>query len=290
MKYKISLVISMLIFGSIGIFVRICGLPSGLLACARGVLGALSLLLIGLIFKKKISIEKIRKNIKVLVLSGVAIGFNWVLLFEAYHFTTVAAATVCYYLAPVFIALLSVFAFKEKLTAVKIICILASLMGTVLVSGAVGAGGGNKSIIGVLLGVGAAVLYATAVTLNKKLKDISSVDSTIVQLFIAGLAVLPYVLIRSDYRVSSFSLKQLIVLMIIVVVHTGIAYAMYFSAVHKLDGQTTAVLSYIDPMTAIFLSAFVLNEKMNAVSIIGASIILCSTLFSEIFSNKKVAI
>lgn len=287
MKYKIQLMLSMLIFGSIGIFVRICGLPSGLLASVRGVFGSLVLLLIGLAAKKRLSLTNVKKNIKILLTAGIAIGFNWILLFEAYRFTTVAVATVCYYLAPVFIAVLSAIVFKEKLTAVKIICIAVSLAGTVFVSGVSKTGVNKTTIIGAALGIGAAVFYAAAVTLNKRLKDISSVDATTVQLFIAGIAVLPYAFIKSDWGVGSFSLKQLAALIIIVVVHTGIAYAMYFSAVHKLDGQTAAVLSYIDPMTAIVLSALVLNEKMTVMSIIGAAMILCSTLISEIFGNKR---
>lgn len=287
MKYKIELVLSMLIFGSIGIFVKECGLPSGLLASARGVFGALALLLIGLTAKKKNSFTNIKDNIKILLPAGIAIGFNWILLFEAYRFTSVAVATVCYYLAPVFIAVFSAVIFKERLTPIKLVCMAASLAGTVLVSGVSKTGTNKATIIGMALGIGAAVLYAAAVTLNKSLKDIPSVDATTVQLFIAGIAVLPYALIKSDYAVNSFSLKQFCILLIIIVVHTGISYAMYFSAVHKLDGQTTAVLSYIDPLAAIILSALVLNEKMTFISIIGALIILCSTLISEIFSGKS---
>ena len=94
-----KLVLSMLIFGTIGLFRRYIPLPSGLLAMARGLIGTLFLVLAMALRRQRPSGAAIRKNLPLLILSGAMIGFNWILLFEAYNHTTVALATLCYYMA-----------------------------------------------------------------------------------------------------------------------------------------------------------------------------------------------
>ena len=275
---------SMAIFGTIGIFVRHIGLPSGSIAFVRGVLGTVFLLIVMLIGKKKLCAESIKKNLIKLVLSGVFIGINWILLFEAYNYTTVACATVCYYLSPVFVMLASPLVLGEKLTLKKTVCILTALLGVVLVSGIFTEGIGK--ITGVLMGIGAAVLYATVVLINKHMKDIGSYDMTVVQLACAALTILPYTLIAETMDPAAFTAKAIVMLLIVGTVHTGLAYVMYFGAVKELPAQTAAIFSYIDPAIAIILSALILREPIDALGIIGAVLVLGSTLVCELPARK----
>lgn len=286
-KSKFSLILAMSIFGTIGIFVKYIPVPSGFLAFARGVLGAVFLLFTILLKREKLSVSSIKNNFSLLIASGALIGFNWILFFESYRYTTVATTTLCYYMAPVFVILVSPFVLFEKLTPKKIICVAVALIGMVLVSGIFKAGfSGVSELHGVFLGLGAALLYASVVILNKKIKDIPPNDKTIVQLLSASVVVLPYTLLAENISDITFTAFTLVMLLIVGVVHTGFAYFLYFSSFSGLKAQTVALLSYIDPAVAVFVSAIILREKIGIFEIIGAVLILGSTLVCEFFENK----
>lgn len=290
-KAKLSLIFSMFVFGTIGIFRRYMPFGSGTIAFSRGITGALFLLLLLLIKKQKPDIKAMKKNGLYLCLSGAFIGFNWMLLFEAYNYTTVATATLCYYMAPIIVIVMSPLVLKEKLTLKKGICAVGALIGMVLVSGILGQGfGQNDALRGVLSGLGAAVLYASVMMLNQKIHDIGAYDKTIVQLAIAGVIILPYTLLTESFDKAEFTPLAVTLLIIVGVFHTGFSYALYFGSMDKLSAQTVALFSYIDPIIAVILSAALLKEHMGVPEIIGAVLVLGSTITSEIeFSNRKKA-
>lgn len=284
---RTKLILAMTIFGTIGIFVKYIPLPSSMIACVRGFVGVIFLLLMTFVKKSRISFKDIKKNLFLLCLSGAFIGVNWILLFEAYRYTTVATATLCYYMAPIFVTLASPFVLKEKLTVKKALCIFVALIGMVFVSGIVGSGSLQISIPGIFCGIGAAFFYACVILLNKHIKNISSYDMTMTQLFIASAVILPYVLFTEDMSAVSLDAKAFICLLLLGIVHTGFAYMIYFSSISRLKAQTVAIFSYIDPVVAIILSALLLKEKMGLFEAIGAVLILGSTLFSELNLKKK---
>lgn len=283
---KARVIGSMVIFGTIGLFVRYIPMPSSIIACCRGAIGTVFLLLLCLLTGVKLSGEAIRRNLKLLLVCGAAIGFNWILLFEAYRYTTVATATVCYYLAPVFAILLSPIVRKEKLTPVRTLCALVALLGMIPLSGVLG--GEIRGAKGIAFGVGAAVLYASVILMNQFFKDISAYERTLMQLFFASVVLLPYVLFTENV-VSAFSVSTgaLLMLLFVGIVHTGIAYWMYFGGLAAVNVQTAAIFSYLDPVVAIILSAVVLREEMGLWSIVGAVAILGATLVSELYGNGK---
>lgn len=284
---KLQIIFSMLIFGTIGIFVRHVPLPSSVIALIRGVVGTLFLLIFSRLRKTPVSKEVIRKNLKMLIVSGVFIGFNWILLFEAYRYTTVATATLCYYLAPVFIIIASPFLFKEALPPSKILCVAAALVGMVFVSGVLNTGfSGSGEWLGIVCGVGAAILYASIVLMNKKLTDIDGFDRTIVQLAAAAVSLFPYVLITERGTSMEWAPLSIGLLLILGIVHTGFAYVMYFGSIKELPAQTSALFSYIDPVSAIILSALFLGERLTVFSAIGAVLVLGSTLLSELIPPR----
>ncbi|MBQ5857666.1 MAG: DMT family transporter [Peptococcaceae bacterium] len=280
---------AMTIFGTIGIFRKYIPLPSSLLALARGIIGTAFLLFLVLAVKRdKLSIEAIKRNFVFLVVSGAFIGFNWILLFEAYQYTTVATATLCYYMAPVIVVLVSPFLFKERLTLLKAICVAVALAGMVFVSGIPQSGfGGMSELKGILLGLGAATLYAIVVILNQYIKDIPAYDKTIMQLGTAAIAILPYTLLTENFADISFTPVAVLMLIFVGIVHTGIAYTLYFGSMSGLKAQTIALFSYIDPVVAIILSAVILQENIGLWGVIGAVMVLGSTMVSELFGEKK---
>ena len=285
---KLNIVLSMLIFGTIGIFVRHVPLPSSVIALVRGVVGTLFLLAFSRLRGTPIGWAAIRRHLLLLVVSGAFIGFNWILLFEAYRYTTVATATLCYYLAPVFVILASPILFRELLTLWKLLCVMAALVGMVFVSGVLDVGiSGAEETLGILCGVGAAVLYAGVVLMNKKLTQVPGFDRTIVQLGAAALALLPYVLVTQRGTVMNWEPRVIALLLIMGIIHTGIAYAMYFGAIKELPAQTSALFSYIDPVSAIILSALLLGERLTLSGAVGAVLVLGATLLSELPVGQK---
>ena len=283
-KSKLMFLTAMFIFGSIGIFRRYIPLPSGMIAMCRGFIGVLFLLAAMMVLRKKFSKTAIKSNLLVLCVSGALIGFNWIFLFEAYNYTTVATATMCYYMAPVFVILMSPIVLKEKLTGKKLICAMVALAGMVLVSGVLEVGvSGLAELRGILFGLAAGLLYGNIMLLNKKLHDIEGYDKSLVQLFMAALVLVPYVYLVEWDAVSTVSWTPLVIIMLLIVgmIHTGFAYTIYFGAMGGMKAQTIALYSYLDPIIAVILSAVLLHENLSIAGWIGAVLIIGATAISE---------
>lgn len=285
---KVIYILAMLIFGSIGLFVRNIGLSSTQVALVRGVIGCVFLLAASLLLKQRLSRKAIRKNLLPLILSGIGIGFNWILLFQAYKYTTIANATLSYYFAPVFILFLSPLILKERLTVIKVGCILAAVAGMFCIVGSSG-GTGAGDIIGIGYGLLAAILYAAVVITNKFFKGLSGLETTLVQLCAAALVLVPYTLLTEEVRIFSLDTKSTVLLLIVGIIHTGFAYLMYFTAIRHLNGQTIAVFSYIDPISAVILSSLLFQEPMTLLQILGGILILGATLICELSGRDKRA-
>lgn len=288
MKFKAYIIAAMLIFGSIGLFVRGIDLPSSEIALFRGIIGSSFLMLSMALLKNKFSWETIRSNLTLLLLSGAAIGANWIFLFEAYKYTTISTATLCYYCAPVIVIMLSPLILKEKLSGLKVACVAASLLGMSFVAGVNNLGaGGQNNLLGIAFGLTAAALYSSVILMNKFLKGLSGIESSSTQLVIASAVLLPYVMLTEKISFSAFTGQTVLLILTVGIIHTGIAYLLYFSAMQKLPGQTIALFSYVDPITAILLSSLILGEVMSPLQVLGALLILGSTLLSELSGTKK---
>lgn len=281
----IMIVASMLIFGTIGLFRRYIPCTSAFLAFVRGILGGMLLLVFTRIRKKDTGEKLPRQAMIWLAVSGAVIGINWMLLFEAYNHTTVAVATLCYYMQPTIVMLVSPLLFRERLTKRKAICAVIAVIGMVLVSGVIESGGaGTGNLKGVLLGLGAAVCYASVIIMNKKITGVDAYRKTTIQLLCAGLVMVPYMLLTGGSDGAGFNTTAVILLLVVGVIHTGFAYVLYFGSMDGLNAQSIAMLSYIDPVTALLLSALVLREPLSAAGVVGAIMIL----FSAVFAEKRI--
>lgn len=284
---RLKIIGAMLIFGTVGIFRNQIPLPSAFISLTRGLIGAAFLLLVIIVKGQRLNISAIKGNFLYLTLSGAALGLNWVLLFEAYNYTTVAQATLYYYLAPVIIVFSAAVLFKERLTIKSVICSLVALCGMVPVSGVLSTGIKGINIKGLVYGVGAAFLYASVVLLNKKIKNIPALDKSFVQLLVSAIVLLPYVAFSGQLIGISFTYSSLAMIFILGVVHTGVAYALYFGAIKNIRASAAAILSYIDPVFAIVLSSTLSLSMPDKWVLIGGVMILGSTLISEMNYNKE---
>lgn len=278
------MIFSMVIFGTLGVFVRNIPVSSGELALYRAILAALLIAVYLGITKQKIPFANIKKEVPLLLASGVAMGVNWIFLFQAYKYTTVSLATLSYYFAPVIVTVACPFLFKEKLTGKQIICFLMSTAGLVMITG-IGKIGSNTDFIGILWGLGAAFFYAVVILLNKFIKGVEGIHRTFLQFFSAIVILIPYVAVTGGVTLGQLHTVGWINLLIVGLLHTGITYCLYFSALKELPGQKAAILSYIDPLVAVVISVTVLGESMTVWQAVGGLLILGFTLWNEVSSG-----
>ena len=282
---RLKLTASMVIFGTLGIFTRNIAVSSGELALYRAILAAGLILVYLAAGRKPIPFKKIRRELPLLLLSGMAMGINWVLLFSAYRFTTISMATLSYYFAPVIVILACPILFHERMTAKEILCFVMSTAGLVLIIGAGGAGNGTD-LIGVLFGLGAAAFYAAVILMNKFIRQVTGIHRTLIQFAGAILILLPYVGLTGGFHLEVLDGTGWVCLLVVGLVHTGVTYCMYFSALKDLSGQETAILSYMDPLVATLISVLVLGEPMALTQALGGAMILGFTLWNELPSKK----
>jgi RarD protein len=277
-----KVVTAMVIWGSLGVFVKNINLPSLEIAFLRAAIASCFLIIAGICLLDKKDLQNIKKNLFPLLLSGAAIGLNWVMLFQAYQFTSIANATLSYYFAPVFVILLSPFVLKEKLQLKDIISIIVAMTGLFIVVSQqpqVSADVSTYNLKGIMFGLFAAGLYASIILINKNIKGLSGYPTTVIQILTAALVLLPFVIYRGNLHITN--LNNLGLLLILGIVHTGLAYLLYFSGMQELKAKNIAILSYIDPVSAIIFGILFLGEPITLMQAFGGLLILGSTLINK---------
>ena len=284
-KSRLMMLTSMTIFGTIALFVRSIPVSSSEIALYRAVMATALLGAYFWITGQKLDLRAIRKELPLLLVSGVARGFNWILLFEAYRYTTVSVATLSYYFAPVIVTVACPILFHEKMGPKQWLCFVMSTIGIVLITGIGDLSGSSTHFTGILFGLGAAVLYATVILLNKFIKGVAGAQRTFWQFAAAVATLLPYVAFTGGFHLGSLNAVGWVNLLVIGIVHTGITYCLYFSALKNIPGQEAAILSYMDPLVAVAVSVFLLGERFTLLQMIGSALILGFTLYNEISEN-----
>lgn len=282
---RFLLITAMAVFGTLGPFVRHIPVSSGELALYRAILAAILLGGIFLITGQRLQLKALGKELPLLLLSGGAMGINWILLFEAYKYTSVSVATLSYYFAPVIVTVVCPVLFREKMGAKQWICFAMSTLGIVLITGFGDLSGSSTHLLGIAFGLGAAVFYATVILLNKYIKGVEGIQRTFLQFLAAIVVLVPYVLTTSGCTLAAMNGIGWLNLLVVGLFHTGVTYCLYFSALKELPGQEAAILSYIDPLVAVLISVFVLGESMTVMQIAGGLLILGFTLWNEM--NEK---
>ncbi|MBQ6174204.1 MAG: EamA family transporter [Clostridia bacterium] len=280
MKYILAVVL----YGTIGYFLRFVSLPSELVAMCRGLIGGAFILLFQLARGKKPDLRAIRANARWLVISGICLGLNWIFLFAAYMRTTVAIASLCNYMAPLIVVLVAPLVLRERPEVRKLPCVAAALVGIVLVSGVLEGGGGNPG--GVALGLAAAASFVCIVLCNRKLRGINAMDRSLVQLLLSAVTILPYVLVNNRGNVITVDTRSVLIVLMLGVVHTGAAYCLYFSGMSSLPVQTVAILGYLEPVVSVICSALLLNETMSPLGWLGAGLVIAAAAVSELIPGR----
>lgn len=282
MKAKMQFILSMIIFGTIGLVVRYIDLSASERALLSSFLGCLFLLLIFVMMKKKIAWNLVKSNALLLILSGVALGGNWIFLYQSYDHTTLANATLGYYFAPVFVMILSPIILREQLSMKKIMCIAVAIIGMVMIVGEGVSASNSEDVLGLTFGLIAAAFYAALLLLNKFIKEMGKLEQTIIQLGTTALLLMPYVFLSEGFGIFQLPSSSIPFILILGIVNTGIGFWLFFSGMENLKGQSIAMLSYVDPFVAILISAIILQEQMTIVQVFGGALLLGATFMSEI--------
>lgn len=286
MKYKIQFILSMIIFGTIGLVVRHIKLSSSESALLSSSIGCLFLIFIFVITKKKISWNMVKRNSILLLLSGVALGGNWIFLYASYKYTTITNATLAYYSAPLIVIFCSPILLKEKLFIKKGLCVCIALIGLFMIVGNSISNLGYNDFIGIIFGLIAAIFYASLMLIGKFIHNMDKLELTIIQLGITAIILFFYVFLTNGLSFFSVSASSIPFIFILGIVNTGIGFWLFFCGMEKLSGQSIAMLSYVDPLVAIIISSIILHEKMNTIQILGAILLLGFTFISEIILDK----
>lgn len=284
---KMKYVTAVMLYGTVGLFLHYIHLPSEIVVLCRGGIGTITILAVFSIQGRKIDFQAVKNNLWMLCLSGASLGLNWVFLFAAYRSTTVAVASLCNYMAPIIVIAISPFVFKEKLTFKKVCCISAAFLGIVLVSGVLEGGSGDFHVKGVLLGFAAALFFVAIILCNKHLHKIDPLEKTVVQLGVSALVALPYVIYTQHGESLTVDVLSCLLLLVLGILHTGIAYIMYFGAMGKIPVQSVAILGYLEPVVAVLTSALILREELTVMGVIGAALILGAAVYSELSQNSE---
>lgn len=273
----------MVIFGTNGLIVANISLGSAEIVLMRTFLGSLFLLAIVLV-KRSFSFADLKADLVPATMGGAALGLNWVLLFSAYRSAGVGLSTLTYYCGPIIVLALSPVLFREKLTWNKLLAIAAVAVGMFCITGDIEPGSDVQT--GILFGGGAALLYASLIVANKRVKRLSGLNCAMYELIVAFFVVLIY-LVASNVKLPVIPAAEDIVWVLVIgLVNTGLAYYLYFSSLQKLPGQTVALVCYIDPLTALLVSGAFLGEKLFAVQIAGAVLILGGACLGELKFKK----
>lgn len=285
MKKEISKhVLSLLLFGSNGIFAGMLDRSSYDIVFVRTLLGTFLLLTIFLCTKGKFQFFHHKHSFLYLMLSGLSMGLSWMFLYEAFQQIGVCIATLGYYCGPMIVMLLSPFIFHEKLSRTKIGCFFLVLIGMFFLNAH--AVTESHTGFGILCAIFSAIFYAIMVIFNKKSAKITGIESTIFQLFFACIIVACVVFLKKGFALP-IKANEILPMCILGLSNTGFACYLYFTSLSKINVQTTAILGYLEPLSAIFFSVIFLNERLLPLQIVGAFFILGGAFFSELRNSKK---
>ena len=270
-------ILAMLIFGTNGYLVAHLSLQGSQIVLVRTLVGGLLLTAIVLL-RGGFDREAVRAERRDLLFGGVALGLNWVALFTAYRLLNVSLATLIYYAGPMLVLLFSPLLFGESLTPQKIAAVAIVAAGLFCITGSITSAG--MSLTGLLAAVLSALFYASLIIFNKRIVKTGGMQTAALELDVAFVVVLIYVLLTAGIP---HPLKADIpYLLVLGLVNTGIAYMLYFTGLQKLPGQSVALISYVDPVSALVFSALLLHETMTPLQVLGAVLIIGGALLGEL--------
>jgi drug/metabolite transporter (DMT)-like permease len=283
-KSYLKYIVSLLIFGSNGIVASYITCSSSEIVLSRTIIGSLFLGFVFIAGGKHLNFKQIKEQWFYLLGAGISMGASWLFLFKGYQLASVSTATLAYYCGPVLVIAVAPFLFQETMTASKIIGIVMVVFGMVFVNGSDFLAEGWSW--GLVCGLLSALFYAGMIIFIKKVRKLSGLESTFMQLIIAGMVIAVYMFcVQQD--TMDISGQEIIPILFLGIFNTGVACYLYFSSMQALPAQSVAICSYVDPLSALLFSAVILNEHLSWLQVVGASLVLGGAAFSELYPLRK---
>lgn len=281
----IKFILAAVIFGTNGIIASHIPLSSYEIVLTRTVLGGFFLLILATARREWGSLRRAsRTSLVWLVLSGLFLSGNWLFLYEAYQHIGVSLATLMCYCGPILIMILSYFVFHEPFTVPKVSAMVIVTVGILCINGAADQAHGLSC--GLVCGFLSAVCFALLVIAMKKVSGIGGILSPACQLLVASLVVAAVTLSMPTAPVS-LDMTHIACMVCLGIVNTGLGYYLYFSGVQRLSAQSVSICGYMEPFTALTLSAILLGESLTLLQWIGAACILGGVALSELWHPGK---
>lgn len=275
---------ALLLFGANGVVASFIALGSGQIVLLRSVLGSATLLALFYLGGGRLSGLGSRRDVALLAVSGAAMAADWLLLYEAYARIGVGLSILINYTGPALVIALSPVVLRERLSAGKLCALALALCGAVLISGrAVSAGTDAAGIVCAAL---SAAAYAVMVLSNKLTTRIKGADNALLQMLFTCAAVALCSVLRGEVRMS-IAASDLLPILLLGVVCTGLACRLYFSSIGELPAQTVAICGYLEPLSAVLLSALILGECMSPVQLLGAALIILGSFFAGALTHLR---
>lgn len=274
---RLKIISSMLIWGSVGIFARFSNLDGLTLAFLRVLFGSLFFVIFYSLRQRSwlsASFQSIKPNVGKVFLLGTVLGLNWVFFFSAVLHTQIAKALMIYYLAPVIVFILASAFLGEKITPKRAVLISIAFLGSLIIVSQEEISFSNGDFLGILFALLAAFFYAGVTLLGRHLREIESSALTFFQLAFATLILAPFALRRG----FTPSWSSFLVSLLIALIHTVFALLLYMQGLKEVEANESAILSYLDPMSAVLYAFLIFGEVPSLLTVIGGGLILTASL------------
>lgn len=220
--------------------------------------------------KESLRLDK-RQVLAMFCLGGILYTLQSLSFFSAVQYIPTSMAALLLYTFPVFVAILSYFVEKERLTKKTVIAMLITLVGLGLV---LGLSFGGIQPIGILLALAAALFYSVYIVVgNRVVKGVSSyVTSAYIALF---AAISTFFIALKDGGVNlSFAVQGWWALLGIVVFSTVVAISFFFRGLQLIGSTKASVLSTLEPVVTFGFSALLFGEAFSLLQLLGGCAVL----------------
>ncbi|UHA74676.1 DMT family transporter [Paenibacillus sp. 481] len=257
-KALTQLTLAMIIFGSVGFFSSLTGLPAIELVFVRLICAAIFLFTAWMISGKFKTEVWDKKELLFIILCASANLLNWIFLFKSFEQISITIAISLYHLAPIFVLIVGSLLFKEKLTWLSMFAISLCFIGTVLIMGLGELSSSSLGWSGIVNSVLAAVFYAAVMLLGKSISKASVYATTCLQMTIGIVLLVPFVNFTAYTTLDSM---QWFYAIFTGIVHTGIVYLLFFNSIRHLSTQIVSFMIFVDPAVAILLDIFLTDFR-----------------------------
>ncbi len=278
-------------WGSMGIFVRkleTYGFGSIQIVAIRVTIAALIFAVI-LLIKDKSGFKIALKDIPLFL----GLGFGSILFFTICYFTAImmmslSTAAILLYTSPIWIMLMSLIFFREKMNAKKIIALILAFAGCILVSGISGQG---MTPVGFLIGLGAGFGYGLYSILGTvALRKYSPFTVTTYTFLLAAAGSLA--ICRPKDLITKFAAADNVVLLLLFCILTAVVTAVipflaYTLGLKTVDASRAGIIATIEPLVATLVGIFVFSEPLTLLSGLGILLILSAIVILNLKSGKK---